>query len=113
MRPVTFDSRFTSPDSPSYSKLSYPQTWNLYAYAVNNPLRYTDADGHEIVCANNTAQCQKDAAAATGNADAAKRVTTNTETTQHSFLGIKWATSKTTISGVCTLAEDSHLWTCV
>jgi RHS repeat-associated protein len=22
--------RFTSPDSPSFSKLSYPQTWNLY-----------------------------------------------------------------------------------
>jgi len=91
--------RFTSPDSPSYLKLSYPQTWNLYAYAVNNPLSYVDADGHEIVCANNAQQCQADAAAATGNAEAAKRVSATTTTTHHSFLGLfHWDTSKTTIA---------------
>ena len=90
--------RFTSPDSPSYSKLSYPQTWNLYAYAMNNPLMYTYPSGHEIVCANNAEQCQKDAAAAAGNADAAKRVSAATTTTRHSFLGIHWTTSKTTIA---------------
>lgn len=27
--------------------LSEPQRWNLYAYAVNNPLRYTDPNGTE------------------------------------------------------------------
>ncbi len=31
-----------------YSKLDDPQTLNLYAYVGNNPLRFTDADGHEI-----------------------------------------------------------------
>jgi len=89
--------RFMTPDSPSYSNRKNPQSWNLYAYALNNPVTFSDADGHEIVCANNAAQCQKDAAAATGNAEAAKRVTTNTVTTDHSFLGIHWTTSKTTI----------------
>jgi RHS repeat-associated protein len=89
--------RFMTPDSVSYSNHKNPQSWNLYAYALNNPVSFRDADGHEIVCANNAAQCQKDAAAATGNAAAAKRVTTNTVTTKHSFLGIKWTTTKTTI----------------
>jgi RHS repeat-associated protein len=90
--------RFTSPDSPSYANRKNPQTWNLYAYALNNPVTFADADGHEIVCANNAQQCQKDAAAATGNADAAKRVSTTTTTTQHSFLGFHWTTSTTTIA---------------
>jgi RHS repeat-associated protein len=90
--------RFMTPDSPSYANHTNPQSWNLYAYAVNNPVSFRDADGHEIVCANNAEQCKKDAAAATANAEAAKRVTTNTTKTKHSFLGIKWTTSKTTIA---------------
>lgn len=89
--------RFTSPDSPSYSKLSYPQTWNLYAYAVNNPLAYVDPTGHDIVCANNAEQCQKDAAAATGNSEAADRV--KTTITQHKFLFFKWTETKIAITG--------------
>ena len=72
--------RFMTPDSPSYSNHKNPQSWNLYAYALNNPVTFRDADGHKIDCANNTEQCQKDAAAATGNAEAAKRVTTETKT---------------------------------
>ena len=91
--------RFYSPDSPSYSCHENPQSWNLYAYALNNPVTFRDADGHKIDCANNTQQCQKDAAAATGNAQAASRVTTQTTTTQHSFLGLfHFTTTETQIA---------------
>ena len=90
--------RFMSPDSPSYSNRKNPQSWNLYAYALNNPVSFRDDDGHEIVCTNNAEQCKKDAAAATGNAEAAKRVTTQTTTEHHKFLFLKWDTTKTTIA---------------
>jgi RHS repeat-associated protein len=91
--------RFMSPDSPSYSNHKNPQTWNLYAYSLNNPVTFRDADGHKIDCANNVQQCQADAAAATGNAQAAARVTTQTTTTQHSFLGLfHWTTTETQIA---------------
>src|SRR6202043_3978973 len=62
--------RFMTPDSPSYSNHKNPQSWNLYAYALNNPVTFRDADGHKIDCANNTQQCQADAAASTANAQA-------------------------------------------
>jgi RHS repeat-associated protein len=91
--------RFMTPDSPSYSNHKNPQSWNLYAYALNNPVTFRAADGHKIDCANNTQQCQADAAASTANAQAAARVTTQTTTTQHSFLGIfHWTTSETQIA---------------
>jgi hypothetical protein len=32
---------------------SDPQSWNLFSYGLNNPLRYTDPDGHDAdLCAN-------------------------------------------------------------
>ena len=41
--------RFTSPDPLMASaKSSNPQTWNRYAYTLNNPLRYVDPDGLEV-----------------------------------------------------------------
>jgi RHS repeat-associated protein len=46
--------RWMSPDWSAktepvpYAKLDNPQSLNLYGYVGNNPLRYADADGHEV-----------------------------------------------------------------
>ena len=38
--------RWTSPDAPFTDQQSQdPQSWNLYAYTANNPLRFVDVDG--------------------------------------------------------------------
>jgi hypothetical protein len=43
--------RFTSPDPTFLNilKVTNPQRWNLYGYAINNPLRYVDPDGEEAI----------------------------------------------------------------
>jgi RHS repeat-associated protein len=41
--------RFTSPDKPFADQHpSDPQSWNLYSYTRNNPLRFVDLDGHAV-----------------------------------------------------------------
>jgi RHS repeat-associated protein len=41
--------RFTTADPLMASaKASNPQTWNRYAYALNNPLKFVDPDGLEV-----------------------------------------------------------------
>lgn len=87
--------RFMSPDSPGFAHLSNPQAWNLYSYTYNNPISSIDPDGHDVACANNTAQCVADANAATNGGG---RVTSTTTTTDHSFLGIHWSTSETKLA---------------
>jgi RHS repeat-associated protein len=41
--------RFLSPDDGSDQDPSDPQSWNLYSYVQNNPLRNVDPDGHDCV----------------------------------------------------------------
>jgi len=40
-----------SPEDVPYAHFGNPQSLNLYAYALNNPLKLVDTDGHELVVA--------------------------------------------------------------
>jgi RHS repeat-associated protein len=56
--------RFLSPD-PLDGLQSFPQSWNRYAYARNNPLKYIDPTGKYVfeACSGNDEQCHADQAA--------------------------------------------------
>ncbi|MFZ0320174.1 MAG: RHS repeat-associated core domain-containing protein, partial [Candidatus Sulfotelmatobacter sp.] len=41
--------RFMSADDGSDQDADNPQSWNLYSYVRNNPLKYTDPDGHDCI----------------------------------------------------------------
>lgn len=53
--------RFTSVDPENASAdLEDPQSWNGYAYARNNPLKYVDLDGREfVICNNDGTNCHR------------------------------------------------------
>jgi RHS repeat-associated protein len=93
--------RFMSPDSSGYSGLTNPQSWNLYAYTLNNPLRYVDPSGHTVECKTDAAGCLAAAQAAVGK-DAAGQLTTQTTTTQNWFqklFGLSTTTTTLQITG--------------
>jgi RHS repeat-associated protein len=53
--------RFTSPDKPIMDQhIGEPQSWNLYVYARNNPLRYVDATGEAIELLGDEEQRKKE-----------------------------------------------------
>lgn len=58
--------RFLSPDwsvkaePVPYAKLDDPQSLNLYAYVLNNPLSKVDPDGHEVDLDNKKERDRKD-----------------------------------------------------
>lgn len=45
--------RFLSVDPKASWRLSTPQSWNRYSYTLNNPLKYVDPNGQDIVIAVN------------------------------------------------------------
>jgi RHS repeat-associated protein len=52
--------RYTSPDEPFADQRSIdPQSWNLYTYAANNPLKYIDKTGKAIELAGDDEQRKK------------------------------------------------------
>ena len=54
--------RFSSPDKPFIDQDGiYPQSWNIYVYTRNNPLRYIDESGEEITYATPEIKAVSDA----------------------------------------------------
>jgi RHS repeat-associated protein len=56
--------RWLSPDPSGVkaARLDDPQTWNMYAYARNTPVRYTDPTGlYVTTCADDDKKCQAQA----------------------------------------------------
>jgi RHS repeat-associated protein len=68
--------RFTSPDEPLADQHSeHPQSWNLYSYGRNNPLRYIDPFGTYVCGATVTDDQCRDIELARGRAvDAAEQL---------------------------------------
>jgi len=51
--------RFTSPDPEGAGATAYdPQSWNMYAYARNSPLKYTDPTGMNYTVCDTQGHCE-------------------------------------------------------
>jgi RHS repeat-associated protein len=103
-------SRFLTKDSIANDwELQNPQTWNRYAYARNNSVRYVDPDGAAIELLGDQAQRQKElerVQGSVGNKEAASRLYINEikdGDKMRYFVGIKGD-----IGDFMKLSETSH-----
>jgi RHS repeat-associated protein len=57
------------PDAVPYADFTNPQSLNLYGYVQNNPLKFTDPDGHDCVVQTRTSNTTETVSVSTGNCD--------------------------------------------
>ena len=73
--------RFTSPDRPLLDQHpDDPQSWNLYSYVRNNPLRFIDPTGHELRVSQGWDLGQQDLCRTLGTSDCADRISYDQKT---------------------------------
>ncbi len=84
--------RFMTPDDGSHQTVGDPQSWNLYAYVRNQPLRYVDPTGHgdqgATAAASSCAQDQGGGGHTTCNVDTSG-TTTAQNNNNHTFSSLR------------------------
>ncbi|MGH9719988.1 MAG: RHS repeat-associated core domain-containing protein [Bryobacteraceae bacterium] len=76
--------RFPNPDEPfADQNFSFPQSWSLYAYGRNNPLRFVDLDGRKCVTLDNGSKGDDGQPGAARGADA--QLDTSQQVNVHDF----------------------------
>ncbi len=106
--------RFTSPDDPDNDQdPKDPQSWNLYSYVRNNPLKNIDPFGQDCITISN--QTSSGATVTTergGSAEACSGTyvegTVNTNSYQYNGTSLSYSFSNDTASGAGTIAFSKY-----